>query len=175
MRDAGTQRALPAGPQRAYILAMNLLWKDTSLVPWCFPVLLLLSGCGEAGPDCGAADVRNSVVKIVSDDRNNRLLNFAIDNSDAVAELERNSASARTRGVTDAEAEKRAIREKVKQEAIYDLDETITVNSRNRTAASCTGLLYVKIGDTTVEKAVEFRVEQVADGKISVSVKPFAF
>lgn len=127
------------------------------------------------GPDCGAQDVRHSVVRIVSDDRNNRLLNFAVENSDAVAEWERNSAGARTRGVTDPEAEKRAVWEKAKQEAVYTLDETITVNSRNQAAASCTGLLYVRIGDTTVEKSVEFRVEQAADGKMSVSVKPFSF
>jgi len=156
---------------------MNLFGKDTSLVPWCFPALLLLSGCGEVGPDCGAADVRNSVVKIVSDDRNNRLLNFAVENSDALAELERNLASARASGGTDANAEpeRRAIREKVKQQAVYTLDEVISVISRTRAAAVCTGLLYVKIGDTTVEKSVDFKVEHAADGKVSVSVKPFSF
>jgi hypothetical protein len=171
----GTQRALPAVREQAYIVAMNLFGKEASLVSWCFPALLLLSGCGETGPDCGAADVRNSVVKIVSGDSNNRLLNFAVENSDAVAELERNSASARTRGVTDPEAEKRAIREKAKQEAVYTLDEMIAVNSRNRSGAACSGVLYIKIGDTTVEKEVEFRVEQAAGGKISVLVKPFSF
>ncbi len=154
---------------------MNLFGKEASLAPWFFPVLLLLSGCGDVGPDCESADVRNSVVRIVSDDRNNPLLNFAVENSDAVAEWERNSASARTRGVTDAEAEKRAVWDKAKQEAVYTLDEIISVNSKNRSAASCTGLLYVRIGDTTVEKSVDFRVEQAADGKISVSVKPFSF
>ena len=39
----------------------------------------------------------------------------------------------------------------------------------------CTGLLYVRVGDTTVQKEIDFRVEQVADGKISVSVTPFQF
>lgn len=59
-------------------IPMNLFRKKQPSVLWCFPVLLLLSGCGEAGPDCGAADVRNSVIKSVADDRNNPLLDFAV-------------------------------------------------------------------------------------------------
>lgn len=75
----------------------------------------------------------------------------------------------------NAEAEKSAIVEKAKQGAIYTLDDTVVVNSRNRTAAACTGLLYVTVGDTTAQKEVEFKVEQTAEGKTSVSVKPFLF
>jgi len=145
---------------------MNLFGKQQSLVLWCFPVLLLLSGCGETGPDCGSADVRNSVVKSVADDRNNRLLDFAVKNSDSVEEMLNHA---------NAEAEKSAIVEKAKQGAIYTLDDTVVVNSRNRAAATCTGLLYVRVGDTTAQKEVEYRVEQAADGKTSVSVKPFLF
>ena len=33
----------------------------------------------------------------------------------------------------------------------------------------------VSVGDTSAQKEVEFKVEQQADGKISVSVKPFLF
>ena len=128
--------------------------------------MLLLSGCGEAGPDCGAADVRNSVIKSVADDRNNPLLDFAVKNSDSVEEMMSHA---------NAEAEKSAIVEKAKQGAIYTLDDTVVVNSRNRTAAACTGLLYVTVGDTTAQKEVEFKVEQTAEGKTSVSVKPFLF
>ncbi len=145
---------------------MSLFRRQQPSVLWCFPILLLLSGCGDAGPECGTPDVRNSVVRIVEDDRNNRLLNFAVENSDSIAELVRNA---------NAEAEKSAIREKAKQGATYALDATIVINSRGRAAASCTGLLYVTVGDTTVEKEVDFRVEQTADGKTSVSVKPFQF
>ena len=147
-------------------IPMNLFRKKQPSVLWCFPVLLLLSGCGEAGPDCGAADVRNSVIKSVADDRNNPLLDFAVKNSDSVEEMMSHA---------NAEAEKSAIVEKAKQGAIYTLDDTVVVNSRNRTAAACTGLLYVTVGDTTAQKEVEFRVEQAADGKTSVSVKPFLF
>lgn len=135
-------------------------------VLWCFPVLLLLSGCGETGPECGSPEARNSVIKSVADDSNNRLVNFAVENSDAVDALMKNAK---------AEAEKSAIREKAKQDAVYSLDATLVLNSRTARAASCTGLLYVTIGDTTVQKEVEFKVEQAADGKISVAVKPFVF
>jgi len=147
-------------------IPMNLFGKRPPSVVWCFPVLLLLSGCGEAGPECGSADARNSVIKSVADNRNNPLLNFAVENSDAVAELLSHSK---------AEAEQSAIREKAKQDAIYSLDDTIVVNSRSRAAATCTGLLYIRVGDTTVQKQVEFKVEQTAEGKTTVSVSPFLF
>jgi hypothetical protein len=35
--------------------------------------------------------------------------------------------------------------------------------------------LDVTVADTTAEKQVDFRVEQAADGKMSVSVDPFLF
>ena len=106
------------------------------------------------------------MLKSVEDDRNNRLLNFAVDNSDAVAELLSHAK---------ADAEKAEIKDKAKQGAVYSLDDTIVVNSKSKGAAMCTGLLYVRVGDTTVQKEIDFRVEQVADGKISVSVTPFQF
>ena len=109
---------------------------------------------------------RNSVLPSVGVDRNNRLVNFAVDNSDSVAELLNHAK---------ADTEKAAIKDKAKQGAVYSLDDTIVVNSKNKGAAMCTGLLYVRIGDTTVQKEIDFRVEQAADGKISVSVKPFQF
>jgi hypothetical protein len=147
-------------------ISMNPLRKQQPSVLWCFPVLLLLSGCGETGPECGSADARNSVIKSFANDSNNRLVNFAVENSDAVDALLKNAT---------AEADKSAIREKAKQDAVYSLDATIVLNSRTVRAASCTGLLSVRIGDTTVQKEVEFKVEQAADGKTSVAVKPFVF
>jgi len=144
----------------------RLFGRKSPSVLWCFPVLLLLSGCGDVGPECDSVDARNAVIKSVADDSNNRLVNFAVENSDTVSELVKNAK---------AEPEKSAIREKAKQDAIYSLDDTIVSNSRTARAASCTGLLYVKVGDTTAQKEVEYRVEQTADGKTSVSVKPFAF
>ena len=145
---------------------MNLSREKQSSVLWCFPVLLSLSGCGETGPECGSSDARNFVVRTVADNRNNPLLDFAVKNSDSVDEKVSHANS---------EAEKTAILEQAKQDASYSLDDTIVMNSRTVRAAACTGLLYVKVGDTVAQKEVEFKVEQTADGKISVSVSPFLF
>ena len=75
----------------------------------------------------------------------------------------------------NAEAEKSAIRDKAKQAAAYALDDNIIVNSSSARTATCTGVIGVSVGDTSAQKEVEFKVEQQADGKISVSVKPFLF
>lgn len=42
------------------------------------PVLLLLSGCGGADPDCNSADTRDSVIKTVSGDSNNALVDYTV-------------------------------------------------------------------------------------------------
>ena len=80
-------------------------------------------------------------------------------------------------GDVKSDTEKLAMWEKAKQGAIYKLDETILMNTRNRSAqeVTCSGLLSVTVADTTAEKEVEFRVKQTVDGKIIVSVKPFLF
>jgi hypothetical protein len=146
---------------------MKLFRKEQSLVLWCFTASLLLSGCGGAGPECGSLDTRNSVVKIVSDDNNNALVNYAVKNSSSVAAMVD----------TKSEAEKLEILEKARQGAVYRLDDTILMNSRNRAAqeVTCIGLLYVTVEDVTAQKEVEFKVKQSADGKIIVSVNPFLF
>jgi hypothetical protein len=145
---------------------MNPFWKRQPSATWCFPALLLLSGCGETGPDCGSPEARSSVVRIVADNKNNSLVNFAVNNSDSVEATVKQANS---------EAEKSALLEKAKQEAAYSLDATIVVNSRTARTASCTGLMSVQVGDTVAQKEVEFKVEQAVDGKISVSVSPFLF
>src|SRR5882724_583430 len=147
---------------------MKLLRKEQSLVLWCFSASLLLSSCGGAGPECGSLDTRNSVVKIVSDDNNNKLVNYAVKNSSSVAAMV---------GDTKSEAEKLAIWEKARQGAVYRLDDTVLMNSRNRAAheVTCIGLLYVTVADATAQKELEFKVKQTADGKIIVSVNPFLF
>jgi hypothetical protein len=147
-------------------IPMNLFRKPQSLALCCFPVLLALSGCGESGPECGSLEARNAVVRIVADNQNNPLVNFVVENSSSVAELVSGA---------NADAEKSAIRQQAKQGAIYFLDDTIVMNSRSARAAICTGLLGVRVGDTTAQKEVEFKVEQTADGKTSVSVQPFLF
>jgi hypothetical protein len=142
--------------------------KEQSLVLWCFSASLILSGCGGAEPECDSLDTRNTVVKIVSDDSNNKLVNYAVKNSSSVAAMV---------GDTKSEAEKLGIWEKARQGAIYRLDDTILMNSRDRAAqeVTCTGLLYVTVADATAAKQVEFKVKQIADGKIIVSVNPFLF
>jgi hypothetical protein len=89
-------------------IAMELLRKEQSLVLWCFSASLLLSSFGGAGPECASldTDTRNSVVKIVSDDDNNKLVNYAVKNSSSVAA---------TVAGTKSEAEKLEIWEKGRQ------------------------------------------------------------
>jgi hypothetical protein len=108
------------------------------------------------------------VVEIVSADSNNALVNYAVRNSGAVAARVSN---------TNTEADKLAILEKARQGAAYRLDDTIRTNSRStaRRAVTCTGLLYVTVEDVTAQKQVDFKVEQAADGKVSISVSPFQF
>ena len=130
--------------------------------------MLVLNGCGGAEPECGSLESHDSVVRIISDDSNNALVNYAVNNSSSVAAMVSNM---------NTKAEKLAILEKARQGAVYRLDDTILTNSRNRStrAVSCSGLLYVTVGDTTAEKQVDFKVERTADGKMSVSVDPFLF
>jgi hypothetical protein len=130
--------------------------------------LLLLNGCGGTEPECDSLDTHKSVVKIISDDSNNALVNYAVKNSSSVAAMVSN---------TNTEAEKLAIWEKARQGAVYGLDDTILTNSRNRAtrAVNCSGLLHVTVGDTIAQKQVDFRVERTTDGKMSVSVDPFLF
>jgi hypothetical protein len=135
---------------------------------WLFCVLLLLNGCGEAEPQCDSPDTHHSVVRIISNDSNNALVNYAVKNSSSVA----------TRvDQINTEAEKLAVFEKARQGAVYRLDDTIVTNSRNRAARSvaCSGLLSVTVGDATAQKQVDFKVERTTDGKMSVSVDPFLF
>jgi hypothetical protein len=140
-----------------------------SLAVWCcFPVVLLLTGCGELESACDSLDARTLVVKIISDDSHNRLVNYAVDNSSSVAAMV---------GNTRTEAEKAAILEEARKGAVYSLDDAILTNSRNKTTGttSCSGLLSVNVGDTTAQKQVDFEIEQTTDGTISVSVNPFLF
>ncbi len=139
-----------------------------SLAVWCFPVVLLLTGCGELESECDSLDARTLVVKIISDDSHNRLVNYAVDNSSSVAAMV---------GNTRTEAEKAAILEEARKGAVYSLDDSILTNSRNKTTGttSCSGLLSVNVGDTTAQKQVDFEIEQTTDGTISVSVNPFLF
>jgi hypothetical protein len=137
-------------------------------VAGCLPILLLLGGCGVEGPECDSPDVRNSVLKIMSDDRNNALADYAARNSSVIAA---------TVGNAGTEAEKVAILEKARQGAAYRLDDAISTNSRSNAAraVTCSGVLYATVEDVTVQKQLDFRLQEAADGKVSISVSPFQF
>ena len=132
------------------------------------PVLLLLGGCGGAQPECDSLEARNSVVKIVSGDSNNALVSFAAKNSNAVNARVNNAST---------EAEKSAIWETARQGASYSLGDATSTNSKskNKRAVTCNGVLSATVEDATAQKQVDFEVEQMPDGKMSVSVRPFQF
>jgi hypothetical protein len=134
----------------------------------CFSILLLLSGCGGAEPECDSPDTRNSIVKIVSDDDHNALLNYAIKNSSSIGAMVDN---------TKSEADKSSVLKNARAGAVYKLDETVRMKSLNKATrtATCAGLLAVTVAETTAQKELEYKVEQSADGKMFVSVSPFLF
>jgi hypothetical protein len=131
-----------------------------------FSVLLSLSGCGGAVPECDTPEARNSVLRIMADDHNNALVNYAAKNSDAVAAK-----------MAGANADKSTILEAAKRSAVYKLDETIAMRSRDRAAhaVTCSGTLAVTVEDATASKQVDFTLKQTTDGEILVSVDPFRF
>jgi len=143
-------------------------FRERQTVVWSLPVLLLLSGCGGAEPECDSLDTRNLVVKIVSGDSNNALVNYAAKNS-SVVEARVNKAS--------TEAEKLTIWETARQGASYKLGEEISTNSKSKDgrAATCSGSLSATVEDATAQKQVDFKVKQTPDGNVSVSVSPFQF
>ena len=142
--------------------------KALFLVLGYFSILLSLSGCGGAEPECDSSESRTSVVKTIADDNNNALVNYAANNSSVVAAMV---------GSANAEGDRLMILETAKRGAVYKLDDTIRMNSKNRAAhvVTCSGILDVTVADTTAEKQVDFRVEQTADGKMTVLVDPFLF
>jgi type II secretory pathway predicted ATPase ExeA len=108
------------------------------------------------------------VIKFVSDDPNNALVSYAAKHSKAV-QARADDAS--------TESEKSAIWEKAQQGASYSLGDAISTNSKSRDkrTVTCSGLLSATVEDTTAQKQVDFKVVQMSDGKVSVSVSPFQF
>jgi hypothetical protein len=132
------------------------------------PVLLLLSGCGEAESDCNSADSRAAVIKSISGDSHNALVDYAVRNSDA---LKTKTSAAHS------EADKSAMLEKARQGAVYRLSDAITTNStsKDKRSVTCSGTMFVTVEGDIAQKQVDFKVEQAPDGKSSVSVSPFQF
>jgi hypothetical protein len=86
----------------------------------------LLSGCGEVTPVCDSLDSRNTVVKIISDDSNNALVNYAAKNSSVIATMVSNA---------NTEVEKLAILEKARQDAAYRLGDTHEFNKQSQASS----------------------------------------
>jgi hypothetical protein len=126
---------------------------------WGFPFLIVLGGC-DAKPECDSFETRNAVLKTVSDDHNNALVEYAAKNSTMTKS-------------NDASPEA----EKSKREPLYLLGEKIvtTSTSERKRTLKCSGEISVTVGDTKASKEVNFTVQQTPAGKITVSVDPFQF
>lgn len=133
---------------------------------WSLSALLLLNGCGGAGLDCASSDTRASVIKTLSGNSNNALVDYAVKNSDAV--------KARANAASTA-ADKFALLEKERRTAVYRLGDTITTNSKSRHAVTCTATAFATVEGATAQKQIDFKIEQGPGGKLSVSVSPFQF
>lgn len=133
---------------------------------WCAPVLLLLTGCGGTEPDCNAPEARAAVIKTVSDNSGNALVDYAIKTSGAL----------KTKvGAAGNDADKSAILDKARKTAVYRLADAVTTNSKDKRAVTCSGTMFVTVEGETVQKMVDYRVDQGQDGKLAVSVSPFKF
>ena len=133
-------------------------FRKRSIVFWSFPFIIFLSGCS-AKPECDSFETRDAVLKTVSDDHNNALGKYAAKNSTMASSSDASS-----------EAEK-------SQRPLYLLGEKIvtTSTSADRRTLTCSGSMSVMVGDTKASKEINFTVQQLSDGKISVSVTPFQF
>src|ERR1022692_1671908 len=123
-------------------------FRKRPIVFWSFPFLVFLSGC-DAKPECDSFETRNAVLKTVSDDHNNALVEYAAKNSNVAKS-------------SDASSEA----EKSKQRPLYVLGEKIvtTSTSENKRTLKCSGSMSVTVGDTKASKEVNFTVQQSSDG-----------
>jgi hypothetical protein len=121
-------------------------------------LIFLLSGCSAKSLECDSFETRNAVLQTVLDDHNNARVKYAAQNP--------NMAKA---SVPDSKAEK--------QKPLYLLSEKIvtTSTSKDKRTLTCRGSISVTVGDTKASKEINFTVQQLPDGKISVSVEPFQF
>jgi hypothetical protein len=129
------------------------------------PCLLFLSACG-AKPECDSFETRNAVLQTISDNHRDPLATYAAKNSTA------NNDGSNSSG---PDAAKSANPEKEKP--LYRLGEKIvtTSTSDDKRTLKCSGAISATVGDTKASKEVNFTVQQMPDGKISVSVEPFQF
>ena len=100
------------------------------------------------------------MLKTVSDDHNNALVEYAAKNPNTAKSSDANSEA-----------------EKSDQRPLYLLGEKIitTSTSDNKRTLKCSGSISATVGDTKASKEIEFTVQQLSDGKLTVSVVPFQF
>jgi hypothetical protein len=135
-------------------------FRKRPVIFWSFPFLIFLSGC-DAKPECDSFETRNAVLKTISDDHNNGLIEYAAKNSNATKSSDASSEAERSK----------------QQQPLYLLGEKIvtTSTSENKRTLKCSGYMSVTVGDTKASKEVNFTVQQSSDGKTTVSVAPFQF
>jgi hypothetical protein len=127
------------------------------------PCLVFLSACG-AKPECDSFETRNAVLQTISDNHRDPLATYAAKNSNMNSS---NSSSPDAARSTDSENKK----------PLYRLGEKIvtTSTSDDKRTLKCSGAISATVGDTKASKEVNFTVQQMPDGKLSVSVEPFQF
>jgi hypothetical protein len=113
------------------------------------PLLVFSSSC-HAQPECDSIETRNAVLRFISEERNNPLLDYAAKNSSAGKES---------------------------PVPLYQLGQRMvtTSTSKDKLTLKCSGPLSVAVSDLKATKEVNFTVQQTSDGKLSVSVEPFQF
>jgi hypothetical protein len=130
---------------------------------WIVPLLIFSSDC-HAATECDTFETRNAVLQTISDDHNN-----ALGKSATKSYVARSESKNTAEQLTNLENEK--------QRPLYQLGEKIVTSSvsEDKRTVSCSGSISVTVGDTKALKEVNFTVQQMSDGKISVSVAPFQF
>lgn len=136
-----------------YFLKLSIVFGSS-----CF--LTFLGGCS-ARPECDSFETRDAVLKSVSDDHTNALGKYAA-----------KTASNSTPSAANPEAEKIT-----QQHPLYLLGEKIVTTSTgaDKKTLKCSGSISVTVGDTKATKEIDFTVQQLSNGRVSVSIAPFEF
>jgi hypothetical protein len=139
--------------------------RKQALLVWALPVVLFLGGC-EAQPECDSTETRNAVLQSVSNDHNNHLAAFAAKNSNAAGQKPDNAGP---------DAGNSTNPENTRPE--YRLGEKMITQSvsADKQTLQCSGAISATVGNTKASKEVNFTVQRLPDGKLSVSVAPFQF
>jgi hypothetical protein len=132
--------------------------RKQSITLYSCSFLIFLGGCS-AKPECDSFETRDAVLKTVSDDHTNALGKYAA----KISKTKPNDTSSES--------------EKPQQRPLYLLGEKIvtTSTSEDKQTLTCSGSISVTVDDTKASKEIDFTVQRMPDGKMSVSVTPFQF